>query len=354
MKPRYFYLVATTKAVLLLTGYFVVANTAYANGIPPTRPNPCPTLSVGCCPPGTDLDLAKSSASCKAKSNGEEHKLEAASAFASKTMDTYSAIAKQAELFYEKAFNQIVQILNWTGLLLVGIGVVITAIIGFFLTSEHKSIEALRVHYRERLDLVVREAAIKAEERYEEKQRETLDDIQANKTAIEEVKGFTFAEAQAMSSFLVGIGQMTIGEIRGIQGEKELSKRHLQMAERALAIAENFWEKPEMRKKGDAVNTLAYLWGNLAYAKKRLGDNQSALDLIEKAINYAPNNPAYLFNAGCYAALCSFRAKSLEYFTRTINADPKYKEELLQELSEKGDASTYGDDDAFKALLKTE
>lgn len=178
------------------------------------------------------------------------------------------------------------------------------------------------------------------------------ENIETNARNIELIKGMTFEEAEAMAHFIVGIGQLTVAEMREVANQKELSKRHVQFAERYLSRAERFWEKPEMREKTDAVNTLAYIWANLAYAKKRLGNNQGALDLIEKAIKYTPNIAPYLFNGGCYAALCSFRAKSLEYFTRAIIADPNFKIELIRELSEKGDAGVYADDAEFKALLE--
>lgn len=338
MKLWYFYLAATARAVLFISPlyYCVAANIAYANGPPPTRPNPCPTLTVGCCP------------SVVARPDGEDQELEAVSATASKTMDTYSEIAKQGELFYEKAFNQFVQILNGTGLLLFAVSVVITAIIGFFLASEQKSIKALRLHYQERLDLIVEEAAKKAEKKFEDTYGAMIQNIQTNTAEIGKVKSMAFEETRALAALITGIGQLTIAEIRVV--DRVLAKQHLHVAERFLASAGQHWEKLELRDKA-GTDMLAFICGTLAYAKKRLGDIQGALDMIETAVKYSPSTAAYLFNAGCYAALCSHRARSLEYFTRAISVDPSYKTNLRNEL-EKRDAKAYADDAAFKALVE--
>lgn len=90
---------------------------------------------------------------------------------------------------------------------------------------------------------------------------------------------------------------------------------------------------------------------DLAFAKKRLGDHESAFFLVVEAANEAENNEAEMFpllayNAACYASLLS-KPEALDWLRKAIHKVPHYKESALKDT----DFACMKESASFKELL---
>lgn len=169
--------------------------------------------------------------------------------------------------------------------------------------------------------------------------------------AIEKVGQLALDEGHATTMFNLAIEQMERGNARERERQTDFARIHFQDAIKSLVKAERFWDRPEVRERPDAVRTLSYIRASLAYAKKRLGEFRDAFELIEKVISFSPRTASWLFNGGCYAALCDLRDPSLVYFRRSIDVEPMYREKLRSELTlDTGDAKRYEMDRDFRDL----
>ena len=124
--------------------------------------------------------------------------------------------------------------------------------------------------------------------------------------------------------------------------DQQLSNR---MLSNAIKRISNVLDGQEMSIKAK-IRGLA----DLAFARKRLGDVESAFETVHQAATLAKAEaptmfPLLAYNAACYACLLR-KAEATQWLREAIDADPQYKENAAKD----GDFENIRDSEGFKAL----
>jgi Flp pilus assembly protein TadD len=95
----------------------------------------------------------------------------------------------------------------------------------------------------------------------------------------------------------------------------------------ALRSLENYQEAvPLLVDAVDLAPSNIHAWMALGWCYKRIGRLDEAIDSLERAHEVEPTEPLIDYNLACYYSLKGVKHRALDYLSRAISTNPRFKD----------------------------
>lgn len=192
-----------------------------------------------------------------------------------------------------------------------------------------------------------REARKELRERFEELRNEVGQLVTRHKAELDNLEKKNKEQDELQKSLEAALNslsaQRALEYIRGHQDFDSVTKQRLHREAESYLM--KVVDSPELIKD---ARQLFHSYAQLGYVHKRLQNVDLALNFAERALGLDPDDPAVLFNAGCYSALCQKHDNALRFLEEAFKRIPSW----TRDASEEADLSKLRLDSRFGDLVR--
>jgi Flp pilus assembly protein TadD len=125
----------------------------------------------------------------------------------------------------------------------------------------------------------------------------------------------------------LGMPRQALALLERIEQPGTFKGEMLYLKGEALRSLENYQDAvPLLVDAVDLKPSNIHAWMALGWCYKRTGRLDDAIDSLERAHEVEPSEPLIDYNLACYYSLKGVKQRALDYLTRAINVNPRFKD----------------------------